>query len=82
MQNWDELDESGQCTSERDLAHVEEICRHIHIPCLRVNFILAGYNYIPVCEGRTILDGVVFEYGGYPLVEFLQLGRSLIVQLQ
>ena len=39
-------------------------------------------GYIPVCEGRTILDGVVFEYGCHPVVEFLQLGRSLVPQLQ
>ena len=46
MHNWDELDESGQCTSERDFAHVEEICRHIHIPCLRVNFVKEYWNEV------------------------------------
>ena len=39
-------------------------------------------SYIPICQGRTILDSIVLEYGSHPVVEFLQLGRSLIAQLQ
>ena len=46
MHNWDELDESGQCTSERDFADVEEICRHISIPCQRVNFVKEYWNEV------------------------------------
>ena len=38
-------------------------------------------SYIPICEGHTILDGIIFEYGGHPVVEFLLLGRSLVAQL-
>ena len=47
MHNWNELDEeSGQCTSERDFVDVEEICRHIDIPCERVDFVKEYWNEV------------------------------------
>lgn len=46
MQNWDELDESGHCSSESDFDSVQEICAHIKIPCLRVNFVKEYWNEV------------------------------------
>ena len=38
MNNWDEQDDSGVCTSERDWADVREVCDVIGIPYYAVNF--------------------------------------------
>ena len=46
MHNWDELDESGQCTSESDYVAVQEICSHIQVPCRRVNFVKEYWNEV------------------------------------
>lgn len=46
MHNWDELDESGHCTSEGDFAAVQEICSHIRIPCHRVDFVKEYWNEV------------------------------------
>ena len=46
MVNWDELDERDQCSSEADYSQVERICRHIAIPCHRVNFVKEYWNEV------------------------------------
>ncbi len=38
MNNWEEKDEAGVCTSERDFADVRRVCDHIGIPYYSVNF--------------------------------------------
>ena len=38
MNNWDEQDDSGVCTSEQDWADVREVCDTIGIPYYAVNF--------------------------------------------
>ena len=38
MKNWEEQDENGVCTAERDWADVQEVCDLIGIPCYSVNF--------------------------------------------
>ena len=38
MNNWEEKDESGVCTSERDYADVRSVCDQIDIPYYSVNF--------------------------------------------
>ena len=32
MNNWDEQDENGVCTSEQDFSDVRSVCDHIGIP--------------------------------------------------
>lgn len=39
MKNWDELDESGKCTSEDDYSDVEKVCQQIDIPYYSLNFV-------------------------------------------
>lgn len=39
MKNWDEREETGVCTAERDLRRVEKACRHLDIPCRSVDFV-------------------------------------------
>ena len=46
MHNWDELDESGHCTSESDFTAVQEICSHLEIPCRRVSFVKEYWNKV------------------------------------
>ena len=38
MKNWEEEDESGACTAERDWRDVREVCDLIDIPCYSVTF--------------------------------------------
>ncbi len=38
MNNWEEKDEAGVCTSEQDYADVRRVCDHIGIPYYAVNF--------------------------------------------
>ena len=38
MKNWEEKDDSGVCTSERDWADVRAVCEHLDIPYYSVNF--------------------------------------------
>ena len=39
MKNWDETDESGQCTSAKDYEDVAITCAKIGIPCQSINFV-------------------------------------------
>ena len=38
MNNWEETDENGCCTSEQDFADVRRVCDKIGIPYYSVNF--------------------------------------------
>jgi tRNA-specific 2-thiouridylase len=38
MKNWEEKDESGACTSDRDYADVAKVCERLDIPYYSVNF--------------------------------------------
>lgn len=38
MKNWEEKDENGVCTSERDWSDVRAVCEHLDIPYYSVNF--------------------------------------------
>jgi len=38
MKNWDEVDESGLCTADRDYADVRRVCQQIGIPYYTVSF--------------------------------------------
>ena len=38
MKNWEEKDESGVCTSERDWSDARAVCDRLDIPCYSVNF--------------------------------------------
>ena len=38
MKNWEEKDESGVCTSERDWADARSVCEVLDIPYYSVNF--------------------------------------------
>jgi len=38
MNNWEEKDERGECTSTQDWKDVQTICQKIDIPCYSVNF--------------------------------------------
>lgn len=38
MKNWEEKDENGVCTSERDWDDVRRVCEKLDIPCYSVNF--------------------------------------------
>ena len=44
MHNWDELNESGQCTAEADYAMVKDVCSQSGIPCKRANFVKEYWN--------------------------------------
>lgn len=38
MNNWNETDQNGVCTAERDWLDVQRVCDHIDIPCYSINF--------------------------------------------
>ncbi|XP_062617718.1 mitochondrial tRNA-specific 2-thiouridylase 1-like isoform X1 [Saccostrea cucullata] len=44
MKNWDEKDESGQCSSDRDKDDAKFVCQHIGIPFHEVNFVKEYWN--------------------------------------
>lgn len=46
MKNWEEKDENGVCTSERDWADVRNVCDTIGIPYYSVNFVQAYYDRV------------------------------------
>jgi tRNA-specific 2-thiouridylase len=39
MKNWEEQDESGQCSSEKDFADVKRVCEQLEIPYYSLNFV-------------------------------------------
>jgi tRNA-specific 2-thiouridylase len=39
MQNWDALEEGGECPGEKDWRDVQSVCRQLEIPCQRVRSI-------------------------------------------
>ena len=46
MKNWEEQDENGVCTSERDWADVRSVCDQIGIPYYSVNFVKEYYDRV------------------------------------
>lgn len=46
MQNWDEFDELGTCSGERDWEDAQWVCSKIKIPILRVNFVKEYWNFV------------------------------------
>eukprot|EP00118_Oscarella_pearsei_P005041 m.22521 g.22521 ORF g.22521 m.22521 type:complete len:377 (+) comp28347_c0_seq4:3-1133(+) len=44
MQNWDEVEETGQCTADQDYKKVVSICNHLDIPSRRVRFVKDYWN--------------------------------------
>lgn len=44
MHNWDEADETGYCTTEREYAEVQDICKRLDMPCSRVTFVKEYWN--------------------------------------
>ena len=46
MNNWEEEDENGVCTSERDWADVRAVCARIGIPYYSVNFAKEYYERV------------------------------------
>ena len=39
MRNWDVLDETGQCSADKDCEDAEHACRALNIPFYQVNFV-------------------------------------------
>ena len=46
MKNWEEKDENGACTSERDWADVRSVCEALDIPYYSVNFAKQYYERV------------------------------------
>lgn len=46
MKNWEEKDESGQCSTEQDWTDVVSVCNHIGIPYYAVNFAKAYWDRV------------------------------------
>ena len=46
MKNWEEKDENGVCTSERDWADVRLVCEALDIPYYSVNFAKQYYERV------------------------------------
>ncbi|KAL5273843.1 TRMU family protein [Megaselia abdita] len=46
MRNWDEIDEAGQCSGEKDFADAEYVCRKLDIPLFQVNFVKDYWNNV------------------------------------
>ena len=46
MENWDEREESGQCTAEDDYAKVKAICKHLGIASKRIRLVKDYWNEV------------------------------------
>lgn len=46
MKNWEEKDDNGVCTSEKDWADVRDVCETIGIPYYSVNFVKEYYDRV------------------------------------
>lgn len=46
MKNWDEIDENGQCSGEKEYADAEYVCRKLDIPLFQVNFVKDYWNNV------------------------------------
>ncbi|XP_055912437.1 mitochondrial tRNA-specific 2-thiouridylase 1 [Eupeodes corollae] len=46
MRNWDELDETGRCSGEKDLADANYVCNKIGIDLIEVNFVKEYWNNV------------------------------------
>lgn len=46
MRNWDEKDETGRCTGERDFIDAEYACKRIGIQLREVNYVKEYWNSV------------------------------------
>ena len=46
MHNWDDLDETGTCSSQTDYQCVQELCGEMGIPCHRADFVKEYWNHV------------------------------------
>lgn len=46
MRNWDELDETGRCSGEKDLADANYVCKKIGIELIEVDFVKEYWNNV------------------------------------
>lgn len=46
MRNWDEIEESGHCTSAAEYERVQRVCQHLDIECVQVDFIKEYWNHV------------------------------------
>eukprot|EP00041_Stephanoeca_diplocostata_P013370 m.234237 g.234237 ORF g.234237 m.234237 type:complete len:597 (-) comp19314_c0_seq1:376-2166(-) len=46
MRNWDEIEESGHCTSVAEYERVQRVCEHLDIDCTQVDFIKEYWNHV------------------------------------
>lgn len=44
MQNWDNIEEQGYCSSAKDKLDARKICQHIGVPFVTVNFVKEYWN--------------------------------------
>lgn len=46
MHNWEEVDETGHCSSQKNWQDVQTLCKDINIPCTRVDFIKEYWSHV------------------------------------
>lgn len=46
MKNWDLIDETGVCTSQKDWTDAQWICDRLKIPLIQVNFVKEYWNEV------------------------------------
>lgn len=46
LRNWDETDEKGFCTSDKDYEDAQHISERLEIPLLKVNFVKEYWNEV------------------------------------
>lgn len=44
MKNWDEIDETGICSLEKDYEDAKRVCNKLKIPLIEVNFVKQYWN--------------------------------------
>ncbi|KAK2576050.1 hypothetical protein KPH14_007391 [Odynerus spinipes] len=46
MKNWDIVDETGVCTTEKDYEDAKKVCEKLDIPLVKVNFVKEYWNHV------------------------------------
>lgn len=46
MKNWDEINEKGQCSGERDWDDAQWVCQRLNIPITQINFVKEYWNNV------------------------------------
>lgn len=44
MQNWDIVDETGQCIADKEFADADLVCKKLKIPLIRIDFVKEYWN--------------------------------------